>query len=166
MEAMKKTITELSSCTVLFILTIAFICCTKRKADSEYNRFENSVITLEKEPCYGTCPVYTITIKGTGEAVYEGKDHVSKKGKYQKQLGDKETNKLFNAFECSNFSDFRSEYTDNVSDMPTNYLTFEHRGYKKRIRDYYGAPEELKKLEKMVEEIAESEEGWTKINDE
>jgi len=152
-----------------FLLTVVSVqsSCRKSKAASEFNRFENSTIILEKTPCYGTCPVYVITIKGTGEVMYEGKEHVTKKGKYQKKLSDKEVNKLFNAFECSNFSDFRSEYTEEVSDMPTTYLTFEHRGYKKKITDYYGAPEELKKLEKMVEEIAESEEGWDQVtNDE
>jgi hypothetical protein len=29
--------------------------------------------------------------------------------------------------------------------------------------DYYNAPEELKKLEKLVEDIAINEEGWQKV---
>lgn len=127
-------------------------------------RYEGSIITLEKTECYGTCPVYTITIFGTGKVMYEGKKHVKKEGKYEKELKDNEVSKLFNAFECANFFDFKSEYTDELlMDLPTTYITFEHRGFKKKIKDYVGAPEELKKLEKMVEEISEGDEGWVKI---
>jgi hypothetical protein len=149
----------------LFIAVFLFICSCKSapKNTGDDNRFKNSMITMEKTACYGTCPVYSIIIYGNGKTVYEGKEHVKKTGKYEKQLSPQEISKLFNAFECANFFDFRSEYTEEVTDLPTTYLTFEHRGFKKKITDYYGAPEELKKLEKLVEAIVESESGWKEI---
>lgn len=137
-------------------------------ADSaRVNRFDSSFIRLEKQECYGTCPVYIITIYGTGKVEYEGKKHVKRVGKFKKELFFQEINQLFNAYECANFFDFNREYDEpDLQDLPTTYVTFKHRGFEKRIKDYYNAPEELKHLEKMVEKIAESEEGWIQRSDE
>ena len=42
--------------------------------------------------------------------------------------------------------------------------TFQLPGFgdkSKTVKDYYGAPENLKNLEKLVEGIAESDDGWS-----
>jgi hypothetical protein len=141
-------------------LSLAVLSC---KAPASKEKFENSKIVMKKTECYGTCPVYQITISGTGKALYEGKRHVKKIGKFEKQLSSQETKRLFQAYVASNFTDFREEYDDKeLMDLPTTYLTFVHRGFSKTIKDYVNAPPELKKLEKMVEEVADSE-GWTEV---
>ncbi|MBX9850224.1 MAG: hypothetical protein K2X86_00525 [Cytophagaceae bacterium] len=127
------------------------------------NSFDSSVIIMEKTECYGYCPVYSITIDGTGKVIYEGKKHVKKVGKFERQLSGKEISTIFSAFEHSDFFKLQNEYTAGVSDMPTVYVTFEHQGQKKKITDYYGAPESLKKLEELVEKVALSEEGWKQL---
>ena len=144
---------------LIFIIIATIGCKTSKKGRQN---FESSVITMEKTACHGKCPVYTITIYGTGKAEYEGKNNVKKPGKYEKQLSRDETMKLFKAFDASNFSDFQSEYDTGATDVPSTLISFYHRGYKKNIKDRMAAPEELKNLERMVEEIVESE-GWTKI---
>lgn len=151
---------------IAFTTIVSFTAC-KPSPQGSANRFENSLITLEKQECYGTCPVYTVTVSGTGKVVYEGKRFVKKEGKFEKQLSTAQTYKLFNAYECANFFDFKTEYNDElISDLPSTYISFEHRGFKRKILDRYNAPEELKDLEKMVEEIVESEEGWIRASDE
>lgn len=158
---------------LLFILsfTVFFISCGGGKSSGlSYqgqqgdNRFAKSRIILQRTECYGTCPVDKITINGDGSALYEGEKFTDKVGKYRKQLKEREINTLFNKFECANFFDFQSEYTEPVTDLPTKYLTFEHRGFKKTVKDYYGAPEELKTLEKLVEQVINSE-GWEKMEE-
>ena len=49
-----------------------------------------------------------------------------------------------------------------VTDLPTTWVTFSDGTTKKSIKDYFGAPEALKNLEKMVEAIAEQDDGWVK----
>jgi hypothetical protein len=146
------------------LVMVLFYCKSKSKSQSkERNRFENSRILMSKGECYGYCPVYSIVINGTGKVQFEGKKNVKKQGKFEKQLTEKEISKIFNEFECANFFDFHSEYTAEITDLPTTYLTFEHRDFKKQVMDYYNAPEELKKLEKLVEDIATNEAGWKKV---
>lgn len=146
---------------ILLMPGLLFVQCRKQPSSSA-GRFKDSRITMEKGACYGTCPVYSITISGTGKAEYEGRQFVDRVGTYEKQLNPREISQLFNAFECANFFDFQSEYTADISDLPTTWVTFEHRGFKRKVKDYYQAPEELKKLEKMIEDIAMSSEGWSK----
>ncbi|MBW8051199.1 MAG: hypothetical protein FVQ77_12830 [Cytophagales bacterium] len=124
---------------------------------------DGTVITLQKTMCYGKCPVYTITIHGDGQSVYVGKKNVDKIGKYQKKLKISEVENLIKAFEDANFYNFKDEYSAKVTDLPTTYITYTVNEKTKRIKDYYGAPDELKKLEKMVEKIASSE-GWEKVS--
>lgn len=124
---------------------------------------ENSNITLQKTDCFGTCPVYTIQIDGSGQAKLEGQKFFDKIGTYQKQLSKEETHQLFTAFANADFWSFKDEYTAPVTDMPTTYVTFENHGKRKKITDYFEAPQKLKDLEALVEAIAGSG-NWDKLS--
>jgi hypothetical protein len=46
-----------------------------------------------------------------------------------------------------------------VTDLPTTYLTFEHEGKQKKIKLYYGYPEELGTIVEQLQEVALTK-GW------
>ena len=50
----------------------------------------NIAITLERTACFGTCPIYTITILENGDVLYDGKDFVAVKGGQKTEI-DPET---------------------------------------------------------------------------
>jgi len=127
----------------------------------ESNPYADSVIEMNTTPCFGACPEYDITIKGDGTATYVGKRHAPRAGEYTKQLPVEETRALFDAFAAVDFFAFEEKYTSNISDLSTTFISFSHNGQSKKIEDYYGAPDELDKLENRVEAIAKSE-GWKK----
>ena len=133
-------------------------------ACNPYHYDDSSYIEMKKDPCFGFCPVYTFKVDGAGKATFNGDRNVDKEGAWARTLPPGQTNALFKAFEDGNFWDFKDEYTDQVTDLPTTYTTFSHRGQTKKIKDYYGAPEELKTLEKLLEDIAETKEGWVQSN--
>lgn len=127
------------------------------------NRFdETSSIGLKKDPCFGVCPVYEFKVDGKGNAYFKGTRNVAKEGEWKRTLKPEVTNALFTAFEKSNFGQFQDEYTAQVTDLPTTWISFKHDSLDKTIKDFYGSPEALKNLEKMVETIAEEDEGWQK----
>ena len=111
---------------LLFISFMFFaLSCEPPASSSENYQYElANFIELKKDPCFGTCPVYSIRINGTGEAVYNGKRNVSKEGTWYRMLSPSEANKLFMAFEASNFWNFKDEYTAPVTDLPTTWVTF------------------------------------------
>ncbi|MFT4971342.1 MAG: hypothetical protein ACI9XO_002131 [Paraglaciecola sp.] len=142
---------------LLFVLTgiLFLISC-------ESNPYVTSSIEMNMGACFGACPVYKITISGDGTVSYDGQKNVPKMGEYNKQLSPEETKTLFDAFAASNFFAFEEEYMSNISDLPTTFISFQNGGKSKKIKDYYGAPDELDALEHRVEEIVNSTE-WTKV---
>ncbi|MEZ4959313.1 MAG: DUF6438 domain-containing protein [Saprospiraceae bacterium] len=146
-----------------FLLLLAL--ATSLVACDPYQYDAASRIELKKDPCFGFCPVYTFTVDGKGNATFKGERNVEKEGDWTRTLTPEEVNALFAAFEKSDFQSFQDEYTAQVTDLPTTWVTFRHAAIDRTIKDYYGGPAELKNLEKLVEAIAETEDGWTKKND-
>lgn len=126
---------------------------------------ESTYLELRKDPCFGLCPVYTFKVDGSGQAHFHGLRNVDKLGHWKRQLTQEEVEALFNAFLKADFWSFSNEYTGEVADLPTTWITFSHNGNTKQIKDYYGAPKKLKELEALVEEIAESSTGWQQSNE-
>jgi hypothetical protein len=114
---------------------------------------EDLLIELKRTPCYGYCPVYTIKIAKTGKGLFEGVENVEKTGIYSFSLRQEELAELENAFRQIDFYGLRDIYHAEVSDLPTTYITYIKGGKRKKIMDYYGAPEELRSLENRIEEL-------------
>ena len=127
----------------------------------DVSKDDSLLISLEKTACYGTCPEYSLTIYRSGRTIYEGKRHVEKIGNFEKKISEKEVKELIKAFEEAEFFNLLNEYVEQISDFPTTFLSFNYEGKSKKIKDYYGAPEKLKKLEKIVENIGKDD-GWEK----
>lgn len=144
---------------IIFLLAVTalFTACDPYKFDA------STFIELKKDPCFGVCPVYSFRVDGKGNATFKGTRNVAKQGDWTRKLTPDATNSLFAAFEASNFAQFQDEYTAQVTDLPTTWITFNNGIVNKTIKDYFGAPEALKNLEKMAETIAEQDDDWVKI---
>ena len=158
---MKSTISVLKISMILLI----FVTMTSEKCSKEDTKGSKytaeTMVVMSKTTCFGKCPAYTITIDGTGAALYKGKMFVEKEGEYIKSFTVTETTVLLDAFAEADFWSFEKEYTADITDLPTTYLTFKHDGKEKKIRMYYEVPKKLKELEALVVAMAESE-GWEK----
>jgi Domain of unknown function (DUF6438) len=146
---------------ITFIIASSFLffgCKTNKYSTKQ----DTVVITLQKTMCKGQCPVYKIEVYKSGLVKYEGKSNVDKIGKYQIIIDKSELDEIKKSFLEADFFDFEDEYTSKITDLPTTYLTFVHDNKTKQIRDYHGAPEKLKKLEKRIENLVASE-NWQKV---
>lgn len=153
---MKRTL-SLSLLLVSTLLVFTAAKCGKEK----YEYSEESAIEIVKTACFGSCPVYNFSIQGNGVAKFNGRRFVDLEGQYSRVFPPDTTNFIFSTFVEANLDQYQSEYTENVTDLPTTYLTFRNEGKSKKIKMYYGYPEELKMLAAKLEELAFSS-GWTK----
>ena len=133
---------------LLIGLVLFNLSCAKQPSGSR-----ELVISLEKTPCYGFCPVYTIEIYDDLSVMYRGERNVPLEGEHIFRIKSKELDGLVNSFLEADFFEFESDYTRPVTDLPTTYIRFTHNGESKKIRDYSGAPEKLKELEAKVEDF-------------
>ena len=114
---------------------------------------ENRLIEMEKTPCYGQCPVFTIKIDHRGNGLFKGVENTVHLGLYSFSLHKDEMTQLRSMFDSIGFFNLEDRYFSYVSDLPTVYISYISEGREKKIMDYYGAPQDLKDLEKQIESM-------------
>ena len=112
-------------------------------------------ITLRRTPCYGPCPVYTITVSGTGEVRYLGEAHVDKAGAYRWKISGRRLQRLAEAFERARYSRLADRYTSReFTDAPGCLTSIEYEdGSSKSIDHYHGDATDLDALTELEDEI-------------
>ena len=109
----------------------------------------SEIISLSRGACFGECSTYFISIFSDNSAVYHGKRFVEKNGTIKFELTDEEINQILDKANKINFCTLKDEYSEPITDLPTTYIQV----FDKKIRDYCGAPAELKELEFLIDEI-------------
>ena len=132
----------------LLVLILFFSSCFNFTKQKELQS-PKKIISLEKTACFGRCPVFTIIIYNNGECLYNGMKFVKKSGEYNLKINKQEINKILSQAKEIGFDNLKNEYSERITDLPTTYIMINN----KKIKDYYGAPSELKDLEKLIEEI-------------
>jgi PKD repeat protein len=121
---------------------------------------EELIITLERTACFGTCPVYSLRIKGDGTVIYSGVDYVRIQGIQETTIGADAINQLVAEFEKANYFSLNDSYTSfGVSDMPSANTSITIGDKTKAINHYLGdrtAPQQLTALEDKIDEIVNS----------
>lgn len=134
---------------LMVLVSFLMLSCSGPKTITE----EDLLIEMKRTPCYGSCPVYTLKIDKNGQGLFEGVENVEKIGRYSFSLRQEELQELEKAFLQINFYQLKNIYEASVSDLPTTYISYHKDGRRKKIMDYYGAPEELRTLENNIETL-------------
>ena len=121
-------------------------------------------ITLERTACFGTCPVYTVTIYTDGTVVYNGTQFVDVKGEQTSSIDPATVKQLIAGFEAAGYFEWNDSYTDmNVTDQPYITTSVTRNGVTKQIERYAGddsAPLALPYLENWID-LAANTNPWT-----
>ena len=105
---------------------------------------DSLVISFEKTPCFGRCPVYKIKVYASGFATYEGLNFAEKMGLYSTQLTQKQIENIYHSALEIGYFEMDSDYNNpNVTDLPSTISRIHYNGRDKRIRARMGVPEKL-----------------------
>ena len=126
------------------LITLLFFINTKN-----IQKENQTLILLERTACFGNCPVYSITIKDNGSGIYVGKNFVKNIGEFTFNISKSEIDEILKKAEKIDFWNLKNEYYENISDLPTTYIQIKN----KKIKDYVGAPKQLKELQKLIDNI-------------
>jgi hypothetical protein len=122
-------------------------------------------ITLERTSCYGTCPIYKLTVKRDGAVIYDGTQCVKVTGHQLRKIPSEHFQQLVREIQRIGFFSLKDEYMSKhnpdgsievVTDLPTTITTVRAGKLRKRVKNYYGGPESLAALEKLIDKIAGS----------
>jgi hypothetical protein len=115
------------------------------------------VITLERTACFGSCPIYTLSIQGDGSVIYEGIDFVAVTGRQETRIGLDQVKDLAAAFVQIDYWALPDFVSFDMTDMPSAATSISIGGTMKSVDHYYGdlhAPQALYELEQLIDEVA------------
>ncbi len=143
---------------------------TSTPAPAAAEQSTGPVATLERTPCFGTCPVYEVSIFRDGTVKFVGKQHVRQQGAATASISPGAVDSLVADLESAGYFDFAGDYVMDApgcgpyaTDSPTVTTSLSAGGRTKRIRHDYGcsgAPPELRPLEQRIDEVAGTS-RWT-----
>ena len=146
--------------TILIGVVLMTAGCTRTQTPTP-DDLDEVVITLERTACFGTCPVYKLTVYGNGTVVYEGRRFVRIEGKRTTTIGEDKVRQLLSEFERAGYFSLKDSYEERMAtDMPSAFTSLTIDGKTKAVRHYhgdFGAPEELTELEDRIDEVVDSD---------
>src|SRR6185295_2956437 len=68
------------------------------------------VVTLERQECFGSCPVYTVSLFATGAVVFEGRKYVKKMGTHRWKVKSQAVKKVQARAQSIGFFKMKDKY--------------------------------------------------------
>ncbi len=107
---------------------------------------------MSKEPY----PVFKVTFKSSGEAVYVGKYHVDKIGVFVGTIDDTDFKRLSGLMEKLGFKELREKYLIDGHDQPNVLTTLVYEDGIKTVSNYgESGPVEIWAIEKVMDALVE-----------
>ncbi len=168
---------------ILFIIPFIILtaCNTKKVTTSttetveevelieEDYQFENITLndslfaSIEKSPCFGQCPVYTMKIYNNGLVKYSGKNFVTRKGNYVMELNRDQMLSFINTANSIKYMEMDDSYDNpNVTDVPSATSSIVIDRKRKQIKRRFGYPKNLIEYEKLFDDLLNSDK-WIQI---
>lgn len=120
--------------------------------------------SIERTPCFGTCPAYRLTIMQDGSAVYEGRRFAAREGRYVGHVDAATMKKLTDEAEARGFYAMEDKYDSPATDLPSTIIQVHADGHDKQVIGRVGSPQAFKNMAQEVEKILADVE-WTRTGD-
>jgi len=163
----------------LSLTAILFSCNSKKIATSETieevlpiendYQFENMKLndslfaSIEKSPCFGQCPVYSMKIYNNGLVLYSGKNFVKKIGNYIMEICREQMLNFIDKADAIRYLEMDDTYDNsNVTDIPSATTSIVIDKKRKRVMRRFGYPKELIKYEQLFDDLINSGK-WIKV---
>ena len=156
----------------LFSIIFLFSCTTQKMSSSKY-----STIEYEAGACFGSCPIYKMTIKADRTAVLEaehfnfskgfskGEFDKPREGTFKTTIKEVDYKKLITLLDGLDLKSLSDKYgSRNITDLSTSYLRVKFNdGSSKNIEDYgKRGTEKLKIVYQFFEDLKHNQQ-WEKV---
>jgi hypothetical protein len=125
-----------------------------------------SSVTMHRSGCYGTCPIYKVTVSANGSVEFDGERHVLVFGKSKGSISRVDYGYLLQSIDRLQFSNWNEQYRFEKNgcksvwtDNPTVDIVVRAGDRKKHVSYYYGcrgfalAPK-IDLLSKIIDDVA------------
>ena len=148
---------------------LAFVACGTSQAVADSSAAVGSAspeftrITLERKPCYGTCPVYRVAVGQDGTVVFEGLQHVDSVGRFTARIDAGRSAALARLFDEHDYFALDDRYAEGMpncpqyaTDAPTVITSIAIGQRTKRVEHDLGCfavPPRLAELERRIDDL-------------
>jgi uncharacterized protein DUF6438 len=122
-----------------------------------------AVVSLERGPCFGTCPVYAVSVTRTGAVRFVGRRFVRDSGTIVAAIPAARVDTLLALIEAAGFFGFADVYRSGgpgceryATDLPTVFVEVGSGARHKRVEHDHGcadAPPALAELETRIDSV-------------
>src|SRR5690606_20354565 len=106
---------------------------------------DSLVISFDKTPCFGRCPVYKVKVYASGFAIYEGINFAEKMGTYSTRFKISQIENIYQSAVEIGYFEVKNEYNDPlISDLPSTISRIKYNGNDHRVMARNNVPEKLK----------------------
>jgi hypothetical protein len=117
-----------------------------RYADSLFFR-------IDRTPCFGQCPTYTVNIYQSGHAQMEGKKFFDYEGFFATKFSEDELIRIEKMAIESGYAKMNHVYDAPVTDLPSTTTILQTEQIHQWVYNRMNAPDELRKFEREMETI-------------
>jgi hypothetical protein len=118
--------------------------------------YQRASVKLSRGACFGPCPVYDLTIRGSGEVIYHGQWWVETIGVRRSQISPEASQTLITDLINHDFLNFHDHYDYEdciITDLATTTITLQIGSIKKTVSRYGHPPTTPRRLLLMEDEI-------------
>lgn len=125
---------------------------------------DSILVRLERTACLGSCPVYSLALRGDGSVAYEGRDHVERAGAADTTVSRAAVQGIVDAASTAGFFGMADRYAYGeptcplyTADSPRTFITIAAGSRSKRIEHDYGCengPQALVALANRIDSVA------------
>ncbi len=123
----------------------------------------DKLVEMSKGPCFGFCPIYTLTVYSNGVVTYHGERNTNRQGTYLRILDKKQLSGLKSQLEKAELWQYQDLYKGRLPDLQTVTITYWEEGDFKTIAGKDGRPKAVVDIETKLEDIANTGD-WKKMD--
>jgi hypothetical protein len=114
------------------ILMVAVLAAAQMPVSKDVDQITE--VTLERTACYGSCPIYKVTLRRDGTISYKGREFVELKGSYEGKVYG--FDRLAQLILSSGYFNLKDRYTINATDLPSTITSVVREGKRKTVTNY------------------------------
>lgn len=126
------------------------------------SKTDSVFFSLQRTPCFGKCPAYTVTIMADGSAHYTGRSFAPREGEFTGTVDKATMQALFDRAAAIGFFGFQDKYDAQVTDIPSTIIRVNADGKDKKVLGRVKPPPAFKPFAAFADSLLAPVE-WTKV---
>ena len=154
---------------ILISLSVLLAACSAKKspvqpveekvAVAQTNQVStDTMLYYSRGACFGMCPIFELTVMKDGRAVYVGKNHVDRIGRFQATVSHADIDQVVQTANEIGYFELKPVYdNENVQDLPNIKTGIAHHGKLHSVRNRYKGPAALRMLYTQLDSLIEKQ---------